>query len=419
MIDTDDYDSDSSTGTSSSDDDEDENGVYDPDSPLDTLVLGQNYPHFIDKLCEDFHTLKVTDSPSTDMRKVIQDIHVYSFINEIDIFVHPSLPDALVADSPPPIEFFKALPHIDEMDNDVRKDHFLVYVLVLENDKNKPVIAIGSGAALAEGCRGRLRNYKDDYMLPTRVAELIRNHGYTITHHGILALMPYRQLALQSMPYALGWAKLLEAMYTFVFWSIHQAPGKLITDHYLGHLCPSNCSEMPYLGANTHSPLWERIMSLAATPEELIETTMMAKAREIARLKDSRVALNALERGELDGNDPKVVERVQPAVNERARKKRCRAKKPAKKTEGAKNRRSQALKDSRVALKAFERGELDKNDPDVLKKIELALNDRARRKRFDDKRAGKKSRTSLSIESDAESDSDVDMDLPNSDDDEI
>lgn len=238
---------------------------------MDSFVLGQNYDHFLDVLYETVLPLVDTDTVTAwSMKLFHQKYHVFTFIQNLDMYVSPILPDAMVSETPPSMDFWYSLPSAFGLDDAVLKTHVIVYAVVLEKDGEVPRIAIGSGCNSVSGAQNRTvtwaREYKDK--LPMRVKEFMEK-GYDITHMGVIVMIPMDgKDAIWSM--LSGWIITLESAFTFLFWSIYQVAGKGIKDHYLGHICPFFDEDFEYLGLNTHSPMMEGVRDLELTPDELV-----------------------------------------------------------------------------------------------------------------------------------------------------
>lgn len=122
----------------------------------------------------------------------------------------PRLLDILQSSPLPALSFFKSLP------TECSKI-WAVYLLVLEKANCTPRLYTGSGTHAERGAHERLRQYDTGTKLPKHVKAALAE-GYEITHKGTLCSTPIP--AAEDVRRLRLFFVLLEATFTFVFWTV-------------------------------------------------------------------------------------------------------------------------------------------------------------------------------------------------------
>lgn len=183
------------------------------------------------------------------------------------IILAPGLLDALTAESPPPMSFFKNLP------TEVPKN-WAIYLLVLEKQGCRSKIYIGSGTEKRDGISRRFAQYKRGECGPAFVRPALEQ-GFTITHYGLLCWAPIPPGHV--IPPSRALFLIIETSFAVWFWSIVSRT----KDYGMRHLCPWNIDDMEYGGCCNHFSLQEggiRI-GIALTPEQA-ETAESERKRQ-------------------------------------------------------------------------------------------------------------------------------------------
>jgi hypothetical protein len=147
----------------------------------------------------------------------------------------------LQAATPPSTAYFKTLPA-------EAKSSWGVYLLVLEKDRCRPRIYVGSGTHTKRGVETRL----EDYDLPKYV-KLALDDGYTIVHKGLLCWAPIPVAGARYTLCALMLA--LENMFSLLFWAMQSRTA----DYGMPHICPWSLNVMTYDGLCSHVAIMEGI----------------------------------------------------------------------------------------------------------------------------------------------------------------
>jgi hypothetical protein len=187
----------------------------------------------------------------------------------------PGLLDTIHASTPPSLSFFKSLP------TECSKK-WAVYLLVMEKKKCTPRLYTGSGTHAVRGAYHRLLQYDTGHSLPKYVRAAL-DEGFKITHKGILCSAPIPSAA--EVPRLRALFILLEAMFTFVFWTI-----RIKTDYGLGMhgLRQWSVESLGYDGLCSHNTLRETVVGdIDLSAEELEELEQEIKRKQTDRSSKS------------------------------------------------------------------------------------------------------------------------------------
>ncbi|KAJ3957084.1 Carbamoyl-phosphate synthase [Colletotrichum tropicale] len=186
----------------------------------------------------------------------------------------PGLFDALQADDPPSIQWFKSLPGLGS------QTVWGVYALTLEKPEHQPRLYASSGTNSARhssgGVKARFKNYDNQQMLPKYV-QLALEDGFTITHKALLCTAPVPPVPIFPVTRILFYG--LEACFSYLFWAMRTP----MQNSSKSHLSPWT-DGFEYLGLCSHSALKDGIFVDAEdlTPEKMEE---YALAHEEKRIK--------------------------------------------------------------------------------------------------------------------------------------
>lgn len=193
-----------------------------------------------------------------------------------------------------------------------------------------------------------------------------------------------------------AWILTLEAAFTYTFWTVWQAEGKLKEDHYMGQVCP--WEDVEWKGLASHSPLAENVVGIELSTEELLAKLEKRRAdqrayywanreacrernrnyaprrrelrqfsesyqKELARGRESRAMLRKVEAGEIE-MDEDVSDIIEYALRYREHGRN--------KYEKHKDRWAAEMRESSQALRKVMDGLLDAEDPIVQKLIRKA-----------------------------------------------
>lgn len=171
----------------------------------------------------------------------------------------PGLLTVLQASTPPTVDFFKSLPTIDILEDDI---WWADYAIVLEKPGFRSIIYIGSGTQFEYGIHRRLKDY-DCYKSLPLLAQAALENGFVITHKGLLCWTrcPGR---MQQFHYSMVFLA-LEAVFTVVFWAI-----RCSTDYgfSMTAICLWPRDLFEYDGACGHSSLNESPRGIPDLSEE-------------------------------------------------------------------------------------------------------------------------------------------------------
>jgi len=182
---------------------------------------------------------------------------VASLSSTIGLCYAPGLLEALTADVPPPLAFFKSLPT-------TFLKNWAVYAIVLEKPDLEPLVYTGSGTSWTYGVWSRIMNYIRGEQLPVLVRKALKE-GYTITHKGMYVWAPIPPPAIVPEGRLLFTG--MESVFTFSFWTM----GSTTTPKHYGmrEMFPWEFEDLTYGGCNTHNCLFEHpIGDFDLTPEE-------------------------------------------------------------------------------------------------------------------------------------------------------
>lgn len=217
-------------------------------------------------------------------------------LTTISLTYAPGLLNILEASTPPTIAWFKSLPTDDYK-------RWAVYVLVLEKAFSRPKIYIGCGTKAICGVSQRFSQYDRRVALPQYVEAALKN-GYDITHKGILCWSPVPAAA--DVPIHRLLFLVLEAVFTFVFWAVHN---KKEDAWYMGNMFRWVRATLPYDGLCSHSPLDEGSTDgFKFTAEELEAKAAAALKQKTVLTEEARLRRRA--------EDPKTF-RTKQAKNQR------------------------------------------------------------------------------------------------------
>lgn len=236
--------------------------------------------------------IKMDALMTSQLRSLFRKRDFDSFWAEADILTAPNLGEVLASPTPPPFEYFVELPCVLDMEKKELRGFNIVYGLPLVKPGRKPRLGIGSMADQKQGAAPRTRDYKDEviWKLSKYTKESIAL-GYKIANVG--AFMAIRRPPPEDSPAYRGLTLQFEAGMTWRFWSVRQAKGKMIADHYMGHACTWSDEDIEWDGVNTHSPVAEHVVSIEMSTEELLQH--LAEKKEKKRLASQ--AWNHSEKG--------------------------------------------------------------------------------------------------------------------------
>lgn len=183
----------------------------------------------------------------------------------------PGLLDALQADAPPDVSFFKRLPshsyHI-----------WGVYVLVLEKPGCITNIYVGSATSADARVRARFNTYDREYSrdLPKYVWDALKD-GYKIVRKGLLVWAPLPSAAHVPIFRLLFVA--MEATFAFWFWAMKS----LENDYGMASFGPWSRDSFTYGGLCSHSSLVEGVkgdFDLTSEQLEAMATAIRERKKE-------------------------------------------------------------------------------------------------------------------------------------------
>jgi hypothetical protein len=190
----------------------------------------------------------------------------------------PAIVKILTAASPPTIAAFKRLPM-------VKRGVWGVYLIVMEKQKCRPKIYIGSGTSKSHGVEVRCREYRKH---PSKMARTVSRRikkaladGYHVTHIGLLCQTPipslFNHYRLRSL------FIILETAFAFSLWAMRSHTKA----YYVPTIRPWAIEALDYDGCCGHSPLWEEVVdeNLGLTPEQIAikEAEAAIRSRQSAR----------------------------------------------------------------------------------------------------------------------------------------
>ncbi|EEY18532.1 conserved hypothetical protein [Verticillium alfalfae VaMs.102] len=180
--------------------------------------------------------------------------------------------DILQSSDPPSIEYFKTLPLGPP-------SCWGVYALTLERPGFRPRLYVGSGTSYgtptAGGVALRFKQYDDGFLVP-RFVKASLDHGFTITHKGLLCWM--LRPAAAGVPVNRLFFLILEATFAYAFWAMKSRE----RDYSMGHVCFWNRHALDYDGCCTHCSLNEGVRASFDLNAQQLED--QAKEREQKRL---------------------------------------------------------------------------------------------------------------------------------------
>jgi hypothetical protein len=187
----------------------------------------------------------------------------------------PGLLGWLQSPTPPTLSQLKALPTNF-------KKRWGIYLLVLEKASCTPLIYVGSGTDTTKGVKKRLNTYLNPSSLdkPKYVEEALSD-GYAITHRGLLAWAPIP--AAKDVALFRALFILLEAAFTFAFWSVK---AKLDGGFYIfgiSSLCHWDVNNLSWSGLSSHNPLTEILRGAEELELSAEELEALAAARRLQR----------------------------------------------------------------------------------------------------------------------------------------
>ena len=248
--------------------------------------------------------------------------------------------DILLGNDFPTLESLLKLPDAFTLDPAVRREHFVVYLAVWQQDGQvRFTLYTGSGAALTTGSDGRIRNYAqvtemldeyytalleafedddqdpDDLDFPNsdrssrildRMSRKVVDHiyqGFRLVHLGVAFLVkrtgPHGLTQEVLHPWLRCWIFVLEALVNFTIWTLWLGDRSMDPDDQkMRFLFPWNVQQRPYIGLNLSNPLFEFV-------EEADPNRVTSAKRKLQRLTEIRKLLRD---GEISESDERAQE---------------------------------------------------------------------------------------------------------------
>lgn len=288
-----------------------------------------------------------------------------------------------------------------------------MYFVILEKPGHKSRAGVGSAACQESGARSRVKNYQDNYVCKfSKYTRSSIQEGFEMTHLALIAAIPIPPLELR--PLGRAWILTLEGVFTWKLWTLYRGPNRKNGQgfEYMRHVCPWDIEDLDWDGLNSYSPLRDGVDSIELTMEEL--QAKEARRKEIARehrriweqIPDNKARLKEIHARYNKSDRGRAVARAfyhrNKAANTAWFVQKKAAEKERRETEESKARRrelyhqnkdggwvharKQVLDTSFEALRRVEVGELDEDDEEVQELIKPAVNKRASRNKYNQKR---------------------------------
>ena len=188
------------------------------------------------------------------------------------ITIAPGLDSVLLFPEPPTLDFFRSLSRSLPK---VHSKAWGVYALLLEKPGCSPALYVGSGTNSAYGVAARFKDYDRGTNIPRFVTQAF-NHGYTLSHSGLLCWtpMPSAELCYHTRARFLAF----EAFFNCLFHAAFPA----ITDTYYEWMMPWE---------RRHIVSWTPLCSHLSFREKITgrEGTMTAEERAARAVQNAKV----------------------------------------------------------------------------------------------------------------------------------
>lgn len=127
---------------------------------LDGFIQVKNDTVLVDDLTTSFRT--ITTEPKaccTPTQKLAANYDISCFLKNVEMYAHAGLAARLTGSNPPPLDYFRQLPSVFGLSPDLLRNHYLVYVLILDKPNEMSSMCIGSTFKTSNGACFRVREY--------------------------------------------------------------------------------------------------------------------------------------------------------------------------------------------------------------------------------------------------------------------